>query len=80
MRPPECDICGKRFGPDEGDLIYFARDEAAENWHQRAEAEPGFVGHPPEAEWFCNKHLAIAKKYAHLPRKAAYVEIRKELG
>ena len=57
MRPPECVMCG---ACDEGiRLLGFAMDAEAADWYKRAE-EPGFVGHPPDQEWFCSVHAEKA--------------------
>ena len=66
MRPPICDICGKSFDPDkEGELLYFKETEKSREFEKKAEEE-GFVGHPPNAAWFCGEHLEHARKLSHL--------------
>ena len=66
MRPPECARCGEGFDPsDGGATVEFRRTAASELWHERAEQE-GFVGHPPNLEWFCNQHLSRALELREL--------------
>lgn len=67
MMPPECEICGKDFDPDdEGGLVYFKKTEECIQFEKRAE-ENGIVGHPPNAGWFCGEHVEAATKLIHLP-------------
>jgi len=75
MKPPICSICNERFNPSEGGLIYFVEDEedVARNKLLR---EPGFVGHPSNAFWFCGLHIDVAKKYRNLHKKDALKLIR----
>lgn len=77
MQPPICEICGERFS-EGGDLLYFERTAKDEEWYVMAE-QPGFVGHPPNAAWFCDKHLAAAKNLTHVHLTAAVTAIRKSL-
>ena len=37
----------------------------------------GLTGHPPYADWFCDKHYAAAKELSHLTIPEA-IEILKE--
>jgi hypothetical protein len=75
MRPPECAICNSDFDcSDEGGLIYFAKRPSDVAWHKQME-EKGFVGHPPEAEWFCKRHFKAAKKLEHLTIDVAFVAL-----
>jgi hypothetical protein len=76
MRPPRCAVCHVRFGPDEGGLVTFALDERAHAFHARRQAEPGFIGHPPEQEWFCAAHLAAALSLTMLTRPEALERLR----
>lgn len=76
MRPPICAICDEDLGPD-GGLLSFRLDDTARDWHARANAEPGFVGHPPEQEWFCETHLEPASELTHLTRGQAISRMRK---
>ncbi len=70
MRPPICYVCDKEFDLDEGDLIYFKKSEKDLEWDKKME-QPGFVGHPPHAEWFCNEHIKEWKALQHLTLKEA---------
>jgi hypothetical protein len=66
MIPPICEICYRKFNPDkEGDLVYFKKTKKGEEFEEKAKEE-GFVGHPPDATWFCGDHLEEAKKLTHL--------------
>ncbi len=76
MRPPLCAVCHVRFGPDEGGLVAFALDERARGFHARRQAEPGFVGHPPEQEWFCAEHVGAARSLTMLTRAEALTRLR----
>jgi hypothetical protein len=76
MRPPICAVCHVRFGPEEGGLVSFVMDEAARTFHQRRRDEPGFVGHPPEQEWFCGAHVEAARTLTHLTRGEALAKLR----
>lgn len=67
MRPPDCAICDANALDEGGGRVSFALDEQAKDWHDRANLEPGFVGHPPEQEWFCSAHIQAARALAHLP-------------
>ncbi|MHC4830856.1 MAG: hypothetical protein ACYTFT_10980 [Planctomycetota bacterium] len=80
MRPPICELCDDRFGEGEGGLVGFARRPSDRAWHERADAEPGFVGHPPEVAWFCGKHYETAKALADLPIDQAMSRLRADLG
>ncbi|MHA1819990.1 MAG: hypothetical protein ACTSU2_16195 [Promethearchaeota archaeon] len=77
MRPPICDICGKRFRPDEGKLIYFVRRPSDEKWHKEMQRSHK-VGHPPEAAWFCDKHYKRALELQHLTIDKAFEILREE--
>ncbi len=71
MMPPECCICHKDFPPNEGGLIYFTEDEQDTKFNERFK-ESGFVGHPSNAFWFCEKHYKKAKELSSLTRKEAF--------
>jgi hypothetical protein len=76
MRPPICYICDKHFRPsDGGGLVYFKKRPSDIKWDKKAE-QPGYVGHPPYTEWFCEDHYDEAKERSHLPIDQA----RKELN
>ncbi|MBN2890738.1 MAG: hypothetical protein JXL97_02635 [Bacteroidales bacterium] len=70
MRPPICAICDKDFY-DEGGMVQFALTEKDKENLKRFE-EPGFVGHPPGLEWFCEEHIKEAKSLSHLTLPEAY--------
>jgi hypothetical protein len=63
MRPPECAVCAREFGPTEGALVTFAPRPSDTEWRERSRRE-GFVGHPPNVEWFCGEHAAAAQARA----------------
>ena len=75
MRPPMCYVCDKDFDTDEGDLLYFKKGEKGIAWDKKME-QPGFVGHPPYAEWFCNEHIEEWKKLQHLTFSEAKKKIK----
>lgn len=76
MRPPICAVCHARFGPDDGGLVSFALDDDARAFHAKKKATPGFVGHPPEKEWFCAAHVDAARQLSHLTRAEALTKLR----
>ena len=76
MRPPICAICGKR---EKCKLIYFKETKEDKEWYRRAQKE-GFVGHPPNAEWFCDEHYPDAAKLAHLTLKEAMAILERKYG
>ena len=79
MKPPICEICDKDIPETENaGLVYFQKTTSDKEWDKKCE-EDGFVGHPPYAEWFCEEHFLIAKKYSALPKRVALVSIKKEL-
>ncbi len=60
MKPPICCICDKSLdSPNDGGLIYFKKRVSDRQWEEKIERE-GMVGHPPFAEWFCEKHYKKA--------------------
>ncbi len=63
--PPECAITGEDVG-EEGGLVYFAHTEGSRAWQERAESEPGFVGHPPNAVWLGGAYYARGQELSHL--------------
>ena len=63
MRPPECAVCGREFGPAEGALVTFTPRPSDTEWRERSQRE-GFVGHPPNVEWFCGEHAVAAQAQA----------------
>ena len=73
--PPMCCICDEDFGSDEGGLIYFTETENDKIANKRL-SQPGFVGHPTNAFWFCEKHYPSAKKLSHLTKSEAFKTLR----
>ncbi len=63
MKPPICAVCGARLETDSGGLVTFARAPKDDAWCRRA-AEPGFAGHPPNQDWFCEAHRGPAEALA----------------
>jgi len=79
MRPPICAVCDKSFDPlGKGGLVYFAMRKSDKEWREKMKKIKG-VGHPPWAEWFCEKHYPIAVKYSTLTINQAWKRIREEL-
>lgn len=68
MRPPICDLCGKRFDASDGGLVRFADYEPLPN---------GRVGHPKGVLWFCPRHIAAAEKRSEQPSTAAIESMRR---
>ena len=67
MRPPVCAVCDADLEPNEGGgLVGFRRRPEDEAWHRRSQEEPGFVGHPPDVEWFCAEPIDAARELSHL--------------
>ncbi len=79
MKPPICHICGKRFGPDEGGLVYFALRPSDKEWRDRMKATGG-VGHPPNAAWFCDCSYAEARDLSNLTIDKAMTQLREKMG
>ncbi|MHA1754207.1 MAG: hypothetical protein ACTSYR_01675 [Candidatus Odinarchaeia archaeon] len=74
MRSPECAICGKGGTCK---LVYFKLRPQDEEWYKKME-EIGGVGHPPEAEWFCEKHYKRAVELKNLTIDEAFKILLKE--
>jgi len=79
MKPPRCAICHKRFGLEEGGLVYFAKRSSDIEWEERMKRTGG-VGHPPYAEWFCDQHLPRAKELSNLTIDKACAIMKAELN
>lgn len=83
MKPPICSICDKRLkynkisSEEGGDIVYFKKRKSDIKRHKHME-EIGGVGHPPEAEWFCGKHLKRAKELKDKTIDEAMKLLRKE--
>ena len=75
MRPPICAICGARLN-DDGGLVSFALDDDARRFKERRESQPGFIGHPPQQEWFCTAHVDAARALTNLTRSQALQQLR----
>lgn len=78
MMPPICCICDQDFPLKEGGLIYFKEDENDKKFNDRLK-QPGFVGHPSNAFWFCGEHYQIAKRYSTLTKKEAFIHINEDI-
>jgi len=62
MKPPICAICDKEFiDSDEAELVYFEKRRGDKKWLQIMREE-SMTGHPPFADWFCDKHYEAAKE------------------
>ncbi|QLY31936.1 hypothetical protein H0264_06440 [Nocardia huaxiensis] len=83
MMPPRCFVCGVDYRSIEQNpelatgftLIYFGlnrREEAAQEELNRK----GWVGHPDNAVWFCDRHAELGESRKHLHWRAARVAIR----
>jgi len=78
MKPPVCCVCQRSFDPPRrGDLVRFARTEADKQWDEDAKSK-GFTGHPPYAEWFCDRHLAAARNLQYLTLEKALPALRRQ--
>ena len=76
--PPECTYCGREQAdyPDlDFEIVYFKPTPEDEAWHQRV-IEKGMDGHPPNAYWFCGKHIENAKKHESLNAQDALSKIK----
>ena len=79
MKPPICVICRKNIkNMEEGGLIRFAKTDKDRAWDKRVQKEK-IIGHPPYAEWFCEDHYPIARKYRDEPKSVALPKIRNKL-
>lgn len=74
MRPPICAVCDEYFDPGMGDMVEFKKTAADLAWDKKAEA-PGFAGHPPYLEWFCEKHIDLARELSSRTRSEAMAQI-----
>ena len=76
IKPPICEVCDKRIGEDEEcGLVYFKKRPSDLEWDKKA-SQPGFVGHPPYAAWFCSEHLEKAKALEHLTISEAMQKLK----
>ncbi|MCA9563049.1 MAG: hypothetical protein KC561_06150 [Myxococcales bacterium] len=76
MRPPICDICGADALDNGGGLVRFALRPSDQRWLDRAEADPDFVGHPPNQEWYCGEHIEAARALDQLAIDEATAKLR----
>jgi len=60
MRPPTCRICDKDLDENEGGLVSFKKRFSDRVWERKMKRING-VGHPPNSDWFCEKHYQRAK-------------------
>ena len=58
MKPPLCAYCRKRIIASNSNLVRFANYEALPD---------GKVGHPKGLAWFCDLHVAQAKRFRLKP-------------
>ncbi|MFX1275659.1 MAG: hypothetical protein ACFFBP_14700 [Promethearchaeota archaeon] len=65
MKPPICCICNERFVMENGGLVYFKLRTSDIEWKKKMKKDD-MVGHPPYAEWFCEKYYKKAKDLNHL--------------
>ena len=74
MKPPICAICYTEFlDSEEGGLVYFEKKNSDLKW-EKMMREEGLTGHPPYAEWFCEKHYEAAKELKKLTiNEAMYI-------
>ncbi|MFO8019672.1 MAG: hypothetical protein R6U96_13685 [Promethearchaeia archaeon] len=78
MKPPICRICQKRLKDMEnGGLIHFKKRPTDIEWEKEMKRE-GKIGHPPYADWFCEKHYDAAYQYKHLPIHEALKKLKEE--
>ncbi len=78
MRPPECAICGNDFEPGEkGGVLHFKKRFSDYVWERKMKRING-VGHPPFADWFCEKHFSRAKQLLSLTINKAMKILREE--
>ncbi|GAA2641026.1 hypothetical protein GCM10010399_88420 [Dactylosporangium fulvum] len=72
-----CHVCGLDLWAVSGPvdehfvLVHFGGD---------APVPEGWVGHPPNAVWFCREHASVALERAAMPYQAALAEIDAVVG
>ena len=75
--PPICAICRKDFrDSNEGGLVYFRKTKEGKEFEEKC--EKGFVGHHPDAAWFCGDHIEEARKLKNLTIDEALEKLRKK--
>ena len=77
MRPPVCCICDKDLDENEGGVIYFKKRFSDLVWDRKMK-RTNRVGHPPYAEWFCEKHYQRANEMTNQTIDKAIAQIIKE--
>ena len=80
MRPPICAYCHRRNSEEKVTFrtVMFALTSEEKAFNDRMIANR-MVGHKKGLEWFCEDHLAVAKKYKHLHYRDAMTQIRKDI-
>jgi len=69
MKPPMCELCGRRFDPsDGGGLVHFADEKSLPN---------GMTGHPHGVEWYCKRHYDAAEGLHHFTYADAMRALRR---
>eukprot|EP00762_Andalucia_godoyi_P001232 ANDGO_04931.mRNA.1 hypothetical protein len=66
MIPPCCYVCHKTLresshGVSDFELIKFRESPEGKSFAEKSQQHPGFVGHNPDAVWFCREHAAAAR-------------------
>jgi len=72
MKPPQCDLCRRRFDTDDGGGLVRFRDVKS--------LPDGMTGHPHGVEWFCKRHYEAAEGFRELTYAEAEVELRRIYG
>lgn len=77
MKPPLCYVCGADGLQEPGQftVVYFALTPAEEAFAAERSAA-GWVGHPDNAVWFCEQHVALGRERAGMHWRAALAELR----
>ncbi|MEU6036412.1 hypothetical protein ABZ801_13465 [Actinomadura sp. NPDC047616] len=86
MIPPHCHVCGLdlRDVPDDRDLhsiftlVYFALSPR-EQEIQDARDREGWTGTPPNAHWFCHRHVGLTRGRTTMHWRDALDSINAEL-
>jgi hypothetical protein len=77
VRPPVCWICGE--SPRDDSCSWFTAVRFGSEAEEEVRREPeraGWVGHPPEVEWFCAEHAPLAEEHAHLHWRTALTRLQ----
>ena len=78
MKPPVCTVCDKHFF-EGGGLVYFSETPEDKKLNKKLNRKD-MAGHPPNAFWFCEKHITSAQKLAGLTKIKALELLRKEFN